>query len=281
MSRVAWITGAGGLIGSHVVRDAPRDWNLRALTRTELELTDFAAMRAAFQRDQPQLVIHCAAMSRTSACEANPELAWKNNVDVTRALCERSREIPLLFFSTDLVFDGCKGNYNEGDEPNPLTVYGETKIAAERITLANSQHTVIRTSLNAGATPRGNSSFDEQLCAAWARGETTRLFADEFRSPITAEVTAHAVWELVTANQPGLYHLGGSERLSRFEIGKLIAARRPQLNPRIEPSSIHDYAGPRRSPDTSLDCSKIQRLLSFPLPKLSEWLAIHPAALEA
>jgi len=278
MSRVVWITGAGGLIGSHIVRAAPPDWNVRAVTRAEFDLTDFDAVTAAFRQDRPQLVIHCAAMSRTPACEAHPELARRNNVDVTRALCELAREIFLIFFSTDLVFDGRKGNYHETDEPSPLTVYGETKAAAERIVLANPRHTVIRTSVNAGATPRGDSSFNEQLRATWARGETTTLFADEFRSPVSAAVTARAAWELVALDKPGLYHLAGRERLSRLEIGRVIAARWPQLNARIEPSSIHDYSGPSRSPDTSLDSSKIQRLLSFPLPGFSDWLRANPQA---
>jgi dTDP-4-dehydrorhamnose reductase len=275
MPPLAWVTGAGGLIGSHIVRAAPRDWNVRALTRADLELTDVRAVRDAFVRDQPRFIIHCAAMSKTPACEANPDLARRNNVDVTRALCELAGDIPLLFFSTDLLFDGQKGNYGESDSPNPITVYGETKVAAEQVVLANPRHTVIRTSLNAGSTPGGNSSFDEQLRAAWARGEPTKLFADEYRSPLPAEVTASAVWQLISVNQPGLYHLGGAERLSRFEIGELLAACWPQLNPRLEASSIYDYRGPRRSPDTSLDSSKIQRLLSFPLPAFSEWIATH------
>ena len=278
MSHGAWITGAGGLIGSHILRAAPTAWNARGLIRSDLDLTDFAVVRARFQRDQPQLIIHCAAMSRTPACEANPELARRNNVDVTCVLCELAREIPLIFFSTDLVFDGRKGNYDEEDEPNPLSVYGETKGSAEGVVLANPRHTVIRTSLNAGATPRGNGSFNEQLRAAWARGESTKMFMDEFRSPLAAQVTARAVWELVAFDRPGLYHLGGSERLSRFEIGKLIASRWPQLNPRIEPSSLCDFVGQPRSPDTSLDSNKIQGLLSFPLPGFSAWLKANPSA---
>ena len=272
---VAWITGAGGLIGSQIVRAAPREWSVRGLTRADFDLTDFAKMRAAFERDQPQLVIHCAAMSKTPACEANPELARLNNVEVTRALAGLAADIPLLFFSTDIVFDGRKGNYTENDAPNPLNVYAETKLAAEQIVLANPKHSVIRTSLNAGSTA-GGTTFNEQWRAAWRRGEVTKLFADEFRCPIAAEVTARAVWELVAASRPGLYHLNGAERLSRFAIGQLLAARWPQLNPRVEPSSIQDFPGPRRVPDCSLDVSKIQRLLAFPLPKFSAWLAENP-----
>jgi dTDP-4-dehydrorhamnose reductase len=272
MDRVAWITGAGGLLGSHFVKGAPSTWSARALTRVDLELTDFKAVEDLFKRERPQLVIHCAALSKTPDCEANPDLAWKTNVEVTRVLCELAADIPLFFFSTDLVFDGRKGNYNENDAPNPLTVYGRTKVAAEQILLANPKHTVIRTSLNAGRTPSGESSFDEQLRAAWLRGETTRVFADEFRSPTTADVTARAVWELAALNVCGLFHVAGSQRLSRVGIARLIAAHSGHAHARIEPSSIRDYAGPRRSPDTSLDCTKVQSLLSFPLPRFEKAL---------
>jgi len=278
MDGLAWITGAGGLIGSHIARSAPPGWKARALTRPKLELTDFVAVREAFKRDKPQLVIHCAALSKTLACERNPEAARLNNIEVTRVLAELAADIPLLFFSTDLVFDDAKGNYTERDTPNPLTVYAETKLAAERIVLANPKHTVIRTSLNAGRTSNG-TAFNEQWRAAWQRGESLGLFVDEFRSPMAAAVTARAVWELAASNQPGLYHLAGSERLSRYDIGQLFAASDPQLHARIERGSIHDYTNMRRSPDCSLDVSNVQRLLSFPLPRFSDWLRENPNAL--
>jgi dTDP-4-dehydrorhamnose reductase len=193
-------------------------------------------------------------------------------------LVELAANIPLLFFSTDLVFDGTKGNYSEADAPNPLTIYAETKLAAEQLVLANPRNIVLRTSLNVGRTVRG-SAFNEQWLAAWQRGEVTSLFTDEFRSPIPAAVTARAVWELVAAGTRGVYHLGGTERLSRYEIGGLIAAQEPQLEARIERGSIHDYKNMRRAPDTSLDSRKIQELLSFPIPKFSEWLRENPRAL--
>jgi dTDP-4-dehydrorhamnose reductase len=275
MSRLAWVTGAAGLIGGHLVRACPSGWNARGLTRGDLELTDGSAVRRAFDAERPGLIIHCAALSKTPACEANPGLARRSNVEVTRLLAELAQAIPLLFLSTDLVFDGRKGNYTETDEVSPLNVYAETKVAAERIILGNPLHSVVRTSLNVGTTP-GGTAFNEQWRAAWQRGETTRLFVDEFRSPIAAEVTARAVWELVEANKPGCYHIAGAERLSRFEIGQLLARRSPALQPRIEPFSIAEFPGPRRAPDTTLDSSKAQALLSFPLPRFSEWLDDHP-----
>jgi len=278
-SRPVWITGAGGLIGNYLVQTATAHapgWRVIGLQRSDLDLADFDAVRARFQQDQPHLVIHCAALSKTTVCETDAVLARKLNVDVTALLCELAADVQLVFFSSDLVFDGRRGNYVEADEVNPLSVYGETKVAAERIVLANPLHTIIRTSLNGGVSPTGDRGFNEEMRRAWQAGRTLRLFTDEFRSPTPAVVTAHAVWGLALQNKPGLYHVAGSERLSRWQIGQLLAARWPQLNPRIEPTSFKEYRGAPRAPDTSLNCGKAQKLLSFPLPGLSDWLAGHP-----
>jgi dTDP-4-dehydrorhamnose reductase len=279
MLPIAWITGAGGLIGSHLLKCAvnlaPR-WQVIGLTRPQLDLFDFNAVRLRFQNERPALILHCAALSKSTTCETEPELARQLNVEVTAHLARLAADIPFFFFSTDLVFDGRQGHYQESDSPNPLGVYAETKANAEQLVLANPRHTVVRTSLNGGISPTGDRAFNEELRRAWKAGRTLRLFTDEFRCPIPAAVTARAVWELVSQNQPGLYHLAGSERLSRCRIGQLIAQRCPDLHPRIEPGSLRDYQGAPRSPDTSLDCARIQSLLSFPLPGLSEYLESHP-----
>jgi dTDP-4-dehydrorhamnose reductase len=268
-----WITGAAGLIGQYLLQTAPAEAALlKGLTRADLELTDFVAVRERFRRERPRLVIHCAAMSTNPECHANPALARKVNVEVTALLAELCAEVGFVFFSTDLVFDGQTGNYDETARVNPLGVYAETKAAAEQIVLRNPGHTIIRTSLNGGVTAAGNHAFNEQLRRASESGRTLELFTDEFRCPIPAVVTARAVWELALAAEPGLYHVAGSQRMSRWEIGEALAARWPQLQPRLEPASIRDRPGPSRAPDTSLNCSKAQRLLSFRLPGLSEWL---------
>jgi len=276
---MAWITGAGGLIGHYLVQNASHsapDWKVRSLTRADLDLTDFGRVRWLFGNELPGLVIHCAALTKTPACQKNPVLAHQLNVEVTQVLAELAADIPFIFFSTDLVFDGRKGNYRETDAVNPLNVYAETKVAAEEIVLRNPRHTVIRTSLNFGNSPTGDRSFGEELRRAWQAGKTLQLFTDEFRCPIAAEVTAQAVWSLVHQNRAGVYHLAGTERLSRWEIGQLLATRWPELHPRMERASLRDYQGPPRSPDTSLNCSRVQELLQFPLPHFSEWVGSHP-----
>jgi dTDP-4-dehydrorhamnose reductase len=272
-SKLAWITGAGGLIGNYLAKTAPKfapQCRVRGLTRDQLDLLDFAAIRREFQKDRPQLVIHCAAISTIAGAEADPKLASRLNVEVTKLLAELAAEIPFVFFSTDLVFDGRKGNYVEADAPNPLHLYGETKAAAEEIVLRNSRHLVIRTSINGGISPSGDRAFNEQLRRALQQaGQGMKLFTDEFRSPIPAIETARAVWELAGKNGTGIYHVAGAEKLSRWQIGQLLVNRWPELRAKIEPASARDFPGPPRAPDTSLDISKAQRILEKPLPGLA------------
>jgi dTDP-4-dehydrorhamnose reductase len=271
----AWITGAGGLIGSWIVRQA-LERSVLALTRQDLDLTDFAAVRQRFRQEKPKLVIHCAAVSQSPACQANPTLAYKVNVDATAVLADLAADIPFVFFSSDLVFDGRQGNYQETDAVNPLSVYGETKVAAEQIVRGHPKHTIIRTSLNGGVSPTGDRGFNEQLRHGWQAGKSVTLFTDEFRCPIAAEVTARAVWELVAKEAAGVYHVAGSERLSRYQIGQLVAARWPDLRPKLKSASLKEYQGAPRPADSSLNCDKIQELLSFRLPRLTDWLAARP-----
>lgn len=275
--KLAWVTGAGGLIGSHLVRAASHasPGKVIGLARAELDLADFESVQRRFRAESPDLVIHCAANSSSVDCEKSPALARLQNVEVTAQLAELCGGVQFVFLSTDLLFDGQQGNYIETDPVNPLGVYASTKVEAEQIVLANPSHAVIRTSLNGGVSPKRNRGFDEQARIAWTNGQTLRLFKDEYRSPIDASVTARAIWELAQAKVAGIYHVAGAERLSRFEIGQLIAARCPELRPQLEPASLAEYRGVPRPPDCSLNCAKAQSLLSFPLPRYSEWLAAN------
>lgn len=276
---VAWITGAAGLIGSHILEAATAqapEYEAFGLTRSVVDLTDFAAVRALFQRQRPSLIIHCAAMSRSPDCQAAPGLARRVNVESTTFLSELAAEIDFLFFSTDLVFDGSKGGYCETDLVNPLSVYAETKAVAEARVLKNPRHVVVRTSITGGATSLSRNAFNQELRRAWAQGKTTHLFEDEFRCPISATVTARAVWELARRRVSGVFHLAGGERLSRLQIGQLLAARHPGLRPRIQAGSLREYHGAPRSPDCSLDLTRIHSVLSFRIPGLTAWLAENP-----
>jgi dTDP-4-dehydrorhamnose reductase len=278
--KLAWITGANGLIGNYVVQMAAQfpQWRARPLTRADFDLLDFQALEREFRKDRPQLIIHCAAISTIAQARKNPALANRVNVEATRFLAELAAEIQFIFFSTDAVFDGRKGNYVETDAPNPLHEYGEAKLAAEAVVLTNPAHLIVRTSLNGGISRTGNRGFNEQLWRALEAGQAMTLFTDEFRCPIFAGETARAVWELAAKNRAGVFHVAGAEKLSRHQIGQRLLQRRPEMKGkgRIEPGLAGNFPGPPRALDTSLNISKIQGILSKPLPGLSEWLKANP-----
>jgi dTDP-4-dehydrorhamnose reductase len=276
---LAWITGANGLIGNYLVQIAPRfasRWRVRALTREQFDLLDFETVEHEFKKDEPQLIIHCAAISSVAETQKNPALAKKINIEATKLLAELAAEIQFIFFSTDLVFDGRKGNYVETDGVNPITLYAETKAAAEQMVLKNPRHLVVRTSINGGISRAGNRGFNEQLKLSLQNSSGMKLFTDEFRSPIFAGETARALWELAEKNCAGIFHVAGAEKLSRLQIGELLVKHWPEIKTKIEPGLAKDFSSPPRALDTSLDISKVQKILSPPLPVLTEWLAAHP-----
>jgi len=276
MAPSAIITGAAGLIGQYLIRTAPRwapDWVARGLTRADLELTDRIAVERAWQSIKPSAVIHCAALSRTKDCEQNPDEARRINVSVTAHLAQLSQGIPFLFLSSGGVFDGTIGWYGETDEPNPINVYGETKLEAEQVVLRNPRHSAVRIALTAGTSQNHDRSFVEDMSRSASAGRNVTLFADEFRCPLPAGAIARALWELLVRDRPGLYHLGGSQRLSRWDIGQALVPWYPELHGHLVKGSSRDHQGAPRPGDLSLKCGKIQRLLSFPLPGLRDWLA--------
>ena len=281
VTNTVWITGSNGLIGSYLVQTAPpaaANWRVRALTRADFDLLDFSKVETEFFKAKPQLIIHCAAISAVGDAQKNPVFARRVNVALTQHLAELAHDLPFVFFSTDLVFDGRKGNYTETDATNPLHVYGETKAMAEEIVLKNPRHLVVRTSINGGTSLSGNRAFNEQLRRSLREaGQGMTLFTDEFRNPIPVVETARAVWDLAQKNCAGLYHVAGAEKLSRLEIGKLLIQRWPEVTAEIKSGSAKDFPGPPRALDTSLDIAKVQKVLTRPLPKFSEWLAANPS----
>lgn len=264
------------MIGNQVVKTCPSNFNPIGLRRESLDLLDHASVENRFRKDQPVAIIHCAAISSNPFCQEHPELAQKTNVELTRFLASLAESIPFVFLSTDLVFNGTKGYYVETDQPHPLSKYGETKAEAETYVLTNKRHTIIRTSLNGGTSPTGNRGFNENLHEIIRSGRTMTLFTDEFRSPISAHVTALALWEILNLKLTGILHLSGAERLSRFEIGRLLTEHWGEGKEQIQEGSLKEFKGPPRAADTTLCCEKLQSKLSFPLPRFSRWLQDNP-----
>lgn len=281
---IYWITGAQGLIGNLLMQRIPDciqnqikagQAEVIGLTRETLDLNDFGAIAELWESAPPTCVIHTAALSRVGDCNQNPDLAFRINTDLPGHLAQLCQEsgARLVFFSTDLVFDGLKTEpYVETDELKPVHVYAESKARAEDQVRGCDNHLILRTSLNAGRNASRNSGFVEEMKAAWTAGRTLDLFVDEYRCPIPASVTADGVWDLAQQDCRGTLHWVGSQLMSRFEIGATVAACFPGLRPTVRAGTLREYSGPPRCPHLNLDISRVSKLISFQIPRFQDWV---------
>ncbi len=269
------ITGASGQIGPYllrVLRGQGHDliaWSHRAAERVEgvtpqsVPLDDEAAIRRAFVDAAPDCVIHAAAMSAIAECLKDPAKAQAVNTRATAVLADLAAEraARLVYLSTDLVFDGEKGNYRETDLARPPTNYGRTKLAGEAPVLAIAGGAVLRLPLIVGPTLTGRAKFYENLLASLRDRRRVDLFHDEWRTPLTPDAVAEAIVLLAGSRVAGLFHVGGPQRLSRYDIGVTIA-RAAGLSPdSIQAVSRLSVPSPEpRSRDTSLDSAKFRRM---------------------
>ncbi|MDB4652436.1 sugar nucleotide-binding protein, partial [Verrucomicrobia bacterium] len=102
-SKRVWVTGAGGLIGNYVVQTAPTGYSPIGLTRQDLDLLDQSVVENRFRTENPDAIIHCAAISSNPFCQEHPQLAQRTNVETTQILSSFAESIPFVFISSDLV----------------------------------------------------------------------------------------------------------------------------------------------------------------------------------
>jgi dTDP-4-dehydrorhamnose reductase len=270
------VTGASGQLGHYLLsalRSAHRHevapWEFRHGTwtggqRRVLDLTDPHAVTFVLAKDDPDLIIHAAAMSSADEVRRNPQRGWAVNVEATRQLarwCLEHRR-RLIFTSTDMVYDGARGWYREDEAPRPILEYGRTKAAAEESVLEVSGGLVARISLLFGPSRAGRPSFFENAVSRLREGEPQAFFDDEFRTPLHYAIAAEALVRLASREVSGIVHVAGRERVSRYEL-MLRVAGPLKLDPGLVHASRRDDlpgAEPRPA-DVSLDTSRLMELL--------------------
>jgi dTDP-4-dehydrorhamnose reductase len=261
------VTGAGGRLGGRLaallasrfrvtagVRTSPGPAGLPALA---LDVADPASVATALSATRWAAVLHCAALADADACERDPDAAERLNEGACRTLAAAcvARGVGLVALSTDLVLPGERPYSSESDPAAPASVYGRTKRAGEQAILAaDPSFAVARVALVAGRTHGPHPSASEAIAWALDEGRPLRLFTDQYRTPVDPESVADALTALLSGGAGGLYHLGGPERLSRFELGLRVAAVLGLDPRRIEPVRQADLAfdAPRPA-DVSLD----------------------------
>lgn len=189
------------------------------------DITDSGKLSELLDKLNPDILIHMAAVSALNACEENPEYSYQVNSLSTKYLSEWAavNNRKLIFTSTDQVFDGKKSFYTESDGANPLSVYGKQKLEAEEIVLKDKNGLVLRLPLLLGLGKYHRKGIMHGLIQSLQKGEKVNLFTDEYRTPISAFEVCKVIEWCIQKNLSGLYHVAGKERLSRYDLGLLIA----------------------------------------------------------
>lgn len=247
-----------------------------------LDLAHPSTIAPALDDAAPDAIIHTAAMRDLTACEREPELAHRVNVESTEQLARwaASRHARLIFTSTDQVFDGVQGFYTEGDAPNPINTYGRSKLAGEELLLQHAWRTstIARVGLTLGLTREGNRSPNEFVCGALRAGKQARMYVQEFRSPILVDDCASALVQLLSLPTLRILHLGGPERVNRLDMGVAIA-HAFGLESSLCVAALHDAnaTGLTRPLDTSM-CPDLARQVLRDFPRgLREALSLLAA----
>jgi dTDP-4-dehydrorhamnose reductase len=218
------LIGSTGQLGSALVASLQGE-EVAPLTHSEIEVSDPASVRRAFERYRPEVVITTAAYHRVDDGEREIETAFHVNAFAVcdLALACREYHAVLVHFSTDYVFGGDQEKpYLETDLPRPLNVYGASKLAGENLlTAALDRHFLIRTCGIYGSGSRGGN-FVEAVLRRAAQGQPVRVVADQVVSPTYAVDLARKVAELISTNAYGLYHISNLGSCSWFEFSRCL-----------------------------------------------------------
>jgi len=220
--RVA-ITGATGLFGQGLVRVFSTRHEVFPLSRAEADITDAESLRRVLAGLRPDVVVHPAGIPDLDVCEADPPKAFLVNYHGSRHVLESAREVGagFVYISTDAVFDGKKGSpYRESDLPIPPTVYGRTKLRAEKLVQTYPRHWVFRVSVLFGP---GKINFVEKGLRKIREGGEYLVPSDQVASATYTPDAARKIMEVVEAGRYGLYHLSNQGVVSRFELARHAA----------------------------------------------------------
>jgi len=266
--RVA-VLGATGQLGTDVVGTfrATGRYEVVPLGHDDVECTSAESVDAVLNRVRPDVVINCAAFVRVDECEERPEEAFRVNaigaLNVARAAARMGAGC--VYISTDYVFDGRKGEpYTEDDVPNPINVYGASKLAGEYLVRqACREWMIVRVASlfgRAGSRGKGGNFVETVLRKAQA-GEPLQVVADVRMSPTYASDVACALGQLVASGARGVFHVANEGSCTWYEFASRIIGL-AGMNALVEPTSASKYqARARRPVDSSLRSNRFGRMV--------------------
>jgi len=268
------LTGANGQVGWELRRTLAALGELEALGRAEIDLRDVGRIREAVRASNADVIVNAAAYTAVDKAESEREAAFAVNANAPGVLAEEAKRSGalLVHYSTDYVFDGAKpAPYVEEDEPNPVNVYGASKLAGERAIVGSGcRYLILRTSWVYGA--RGANFYLTMLRLARERPEL-RVVDDQEGAPTSSLAIARATAQLLRPGAHGLYHLSAAGQTSWCGFARAILGRAGLATP-VVAIRTEDYPAPARRPRNSrLDCSRLRADFGVALAPWEEGLA--------
>ena len=242
------------------------NWPLAGRGIVPLDADDRAGWAALFARHRFAAVINSEGSCKLKSCELDPEMAWRVNVSGISNLLDAidQTDVRLIHLSIDLVFSGAgTGGYDEQDPTDPVTVYGRTMVEAERLIAQRRPGAcVLRISLPMGISFNGHAGAIDWIQSRFRNDKPATLYYDEVRSPTYTDCLNQLFELLLAQNLSGLYHAGGPQRLSLFQIAQIVN-RLGGYDPSLLIGCLRHEAGPvpPRAGNVSMNCEKLTTAL--------------------
>jgi dTDP-4-dehydrorhamnose reductase len=264
------ITGAFGQLGEACKNHLKLNFNLILSGRytsgdcIQLDIADRNYVDKVMAETKPDVIVNLAAMTNVDGCEANPEIAKSINLDGVKNLCNEF-DGQFIQISTDYVFDGENGPYRETDKTNPISVYGHTKLAADKwLTVNHEKTTILRANVIYSYTKRTSASFVKWVVDSLSHAKQINVVDDQWNNPTWTKSLATVIRTMIDKEAFGLYHYGDRELMNRFEFANLIAKVFDLDESLIKPISTLELNQPAPRPLRSgLKTGKIETVLGI------------------
>ena len=268
------VTGSAGLVGHQVVKDLSESHEVFSCYNKskpqfgipmKMDLLNHEMISNVLLETEPDVVIHLGAMTGVDLCETQQDNALKINSQATEILAKECSKINsfMVYVSTDYVFDGNSGLYEENDATNPLGFYGKSKLLGEKsVQNFSSDWCIARTSTPFGLHPT-KKSFPIWVIENLQKQKQIDVLTDQFTSPTYVPSLSRMLIEISERHLTGIIHVAGASKISRYEMAKLISDKLGLDGKLLREISINDIKWEAQRPkDSSLNVSKAISILN-------------------
>lgn len=276
-----FITGGSGLLGERLATVAKDDDELTLVHNSnptdnsiKCDITNEKEVKESIEKENPDVIIHCAAMTNVDLCEDETELAYKVNGDGTGYLAKAANDIDakIIYVSTDFVFDGQRGYYKEDEKVNPLGIYAKSKYDGEvQLEKYSDDWAIARVSVLYGWHSRLN--FTTWVIEQLRQKNEINIVTDQINSPTLADNAAEAIFKIAEKDKNGIFHTAGNDAINRFDFTKKIADAFDLDDSLINPTTSTQFVQKAPRPrDSSLNVNKVEKELDMKMETCSESL---------